>query len=262
MASTNALIGYTGFVGGNLNAQQSFTHKYNTKNIAEIDGQEFDLVVSAATPAEMWKANQDPEADMASIQALMDHLRTIKAKQFVLISTVAVYAEPIGVDEDSDLGTARATPYGLHRTRLEDFCREHFDRLLIVRLPGLFGNGLKKNVIYDFTHNNNVDRIDSRGVYQFYNLGHIWADIKTALDHDLSLVNFGIEPISVAEVAKAAFGMNFDQQSLPDDKLPNFDMRTKYAEIYGKTGHYLATKAETLADIKAFVEQPGTSAAA
>jgi nucleoside-diphosphate-sugar epimerase len=252
---SSALIGYTGFVGGNLKNQHEFAELYNTQNIHEIDGKTFDLVVSSATPAEMWKANQDPEADMASIQSLMDHLATIKAEQFILISTIANYTRPIGVDEDSDLDTAHATPYGANRAKLEQFCREHFPKLLIVRLPGLFGNGLKKNAIYDLIHNNNVDRIDSRGTYQFYNLGRIWADIQAALSHNLSLINIAVEPTTVAEVAQTAFGMNFEQHTLPGDNLPHFDMQTKHANVYGKTGRYLADKTEVLADIKAFVEQ-------
>lgn len=249
----SALIGYSGFVGGNLKNQHEFSSFFNTKNIADIDGETFDLVVSAATPAEMWRANQEPEADMASIQSLIDHLSTIKAKQFVLISTVCVYANPINVDETTALDLERATPYGIHRAKLEDFCRSHFDNVLVVRLPGLYGDGLKKNVIYDFIHNNNVDRIDSRGQYQFYNLAHIWSDIETAMSNDLTLVNFAPEPTSVAEVAKAAFALDFGQETLPEEKLPNFDMRTKYATDYGKTGVYIATKAEVLSDIKAFV---------
>lgn len=253
MAQRSALIGYTGFVGGNLKTQHEFTDFYNTKNIGELDDQEFDLVVSAATPAEVWRANQEPEADMASIQSLMDHLATIKAEQFVLISTICNYANPIGVDEDSDLDTAHAMPYGVNRAKLEAFCREHFENLLIVRLPGLFGPGLKKNVIYDFIYDNNVDRIDARGIYQYYNLAHIWADIQTALDHQLSVVNFATAPTTVAEVAKVVFGLDFSQTTLPDDKLPHFDMYTKHAEAYGKSGHYLATKDEVLADIKTYV---------
>jgi nucleoside-diphosphate-sugar epimerase len=254
MTSRRALIGYTGFVGGNLKAQHEFTDLFNTQNIAGIEGREFDVVVSAATPAEMWKANQDPSTDMASIQSLMDHLSTIKTKQFVLISTICNYASPIDVDEDSDLDTPHATPYGVHRTRLENFCRERFPKLLIVRLPGLFGQGLKKNAIYDFIHQNQIEKIDSRGVYQFYNLGHIWDDIQTALDHSLSLVNFATEPISVAEVAKQAFDIDFNQETLPDQKLPLFDMRTKHADVYGHQGGYIASKSEVLADIKVFVE--------
>lgn len=262
MPETSALIGYTGFVGGNLKAQHEFSDHYNTQNIADIDGREYDLVVSAATPAEVWRANQDPEGDMAAIQSLMDHLATIKARQFVLISTICNYARPVGVDEDADLDTAHAMPYGVNRTKLEEFCREHFQNLLIVRLPGLFGPGLKKNVIYDFMYDNNVDRIDARGIYQYYNLGHIWADIQTALDHQLTLVNFATEPTTVAEVAKEIFGLDFSQQTLPEDKLPHFDFYTKHAQAYGKEGHYLATKAEVLADIRAFVAASDAKAAA
>jgi nucleoside-diphosphate-sugar epimerase len=253
MAQTSALIGYTGFVGGNLDTQRSFTHKYNTKNIDDIDGQSFDLVICSATKPEMWIANADPEGDLARIQELMDHLETIKAKQFVLISTIAVYTKPIGVDEDSDVDVEHATPYGVNRYQLEQFCQKQFDQCLVVRLPGLFGNGLKKNIIFDFLHDNNIDRIDSRAVYQFYNLDRIWSDIKIALDNKLSLINLGTEPTSVAEVAKAAFGLDFSQETLPSEKLPNYDMHSKHASQYGQAGHYLSAKAEVLQDITKFV---------
>lgn len=255
MSLTKALIGYTGFVGGNLDSQTDFTDRFNTKNIADIDGRSFDLVVSAATPAEVWRANQEPAADLASIETLMKHLATIKAKQFVLISTICVYAKAVTVDEDSPLDTPHADAYGAHRTQLEQFCRDHFENVLVVRLPGLFGNGLKKNVIYDFLHNNNIDRIDSRGVYQYYNLDRIWSDIQVALKNDLTLLNLAIEPVTVAEVAQAAFDRQFEQAVMPDDKLPHFDMYTKHAGLFGHTGHYLSSKAEVLADIKAFVER-------
>jgi len=173
---------------------------------------------------------------------------------------VAVYAMPIGVNEDSNPDTPHATSYGAHRTKLEQFCRQQFPNLLVVRLPGLFGDGLKKNIIFDFMHENNVDRIDSRGIYQFYNLGHIWADIQTALGNKLTLVNFATAPTTVAEVAKAAFGKDFDQETLPAEKLPDFDMHTKYGGLYGQSGPYLASKEQVLADIKTFVEQSKAAA--
>ena len=52
-----ALIGYTGFVGGNIKSQHEFDDYYNSKNIADIEGQEYDLVVSAANHAKMWQIN-------------------------------------------------------------------------------------------------------------------------------------------------------------------------------------------------------------
>ena len=41
----NALIGYTGFVGMNILQQKPFMFLYNSKNIEEIKGKEFDLIV-------------------------------------------------------------------------------------------------------------------------------------------------------------------------------------------------------------------------
>ena len=39
----NCLIGYTGFVGSNLNSQAQFENLYNSKNIDTIENQEFDF---------------------------------------------------------------------------------------------------------------------------------------------------------------------------------------------------------------------------
>ncbi len=250
---SSALIGYTGFVGGNIAAQHDFTHKYNTKNINDIDGREFDLVVSAATYAEMWKINQDPEGDLAQINSLIEHLRTIKARQFVLISTVGIYKSPNGADEDTPIELDGLTPYGANRHVLEEFVRNNFEQSLIVRLPGLFGEGLKKNVIFDLLHDNMVEKIHSAGTYQYYNLGNIWKDIALALDAGLPLVNFATEPVRTDEVAAYCFGMeNFDQA--PEGVNPAFwDMHSKNAGLYGGTNPYLYSKQQVLDDIKLFV---------
>ena len=70
-----ALIGYTGFVGGNIKSQHEFDDYYNSKNIADIEGQEYDLVVSAANRAEMWRINQEPEVDRAEIEDFISHIK-------------------------------------------------------------------------------------------------------------------------------------------------------------------------------------------
>lgn len=251
---TSALIGYTGFVGSNLDAQGDFTDRYNTKNIDDIDGKEYDLVVSAATYAEMWKINQDPEGDLAQIDGLIAHLKTVRAKQFVLISTVGVYKNSIGATEDTPIELDGLPPYGVNRYHLEQFVQQQFPGALIVRLPGLFGKGLKKNVIFDLLHDNNVDRIHYAGSYQYYNLAHIWHDIQTALDHKLELVNFAAEPTRTDEVADYCFGIKGFHNEPEGFKPAVWDMHTKHADAYNKEGPYLYDKQEVLDDIKAFVE--------
>lgn len=251
-----ALIGYTGFVGRNIADQYEFDDLYNSKNIADIEGKEYDLVVSAANRAEMWRINQEPEIDRAEIEAFIDRLKNVKIKKLVLISTVGVYKNPNGANEDTPIETDGLLPYGVNRYYLEQFCRDNFDTV-IVRLPGLFGEGLKKNVIYDLLNDNNVDRIHKDGAYQYYNLANIWKDITVAFDNNISLVNFATPPVSTEEVARECFGIDFT--NTPDDIKPgHWDMHSKYATIYGGEGDYLCTKADELAGIKKFIESYGS----
>lgn len=248
-----ALIGYTGFVGGNLNQQNKFDDVYNSKNIQDIEGKEYDLVVSAANKAEMWRINQEPEQDLKEINEFISHIGKATIKKLVLVSTIGVYKNPNGADEDTEIEREGLLPYGANRYHLEQYCRDNFDTT-IVRLPGLFGPGLKKNVIFDLLNDNNIDKIHADGVYQYYNLENIWHDIQVALDNNLELVNFATPPVSTKEVAKEGFDIDFTNR--PDDIKPAYwDMHSKYAEEYSSTGDYLYSKEQELKQIKAFVEK-------
>lgn len=250
-----ALIGYTGFVGGNIDKQHSFDDKYNSKNLSDIEGKEYDLVVSAANRAEMWRINQEPEVDRAEIDEFIAHIRKAKIGKLVLISTVGVYKNPNGADEDTPIDTSELLPYGANRYYLEQFCRENFDTT-IIRLPGLFGDGLKKNVIFDLLHSNMVEKIHADGTYQYYNLDNIWKDISIALDNKLPLVNLATPPVSTREVARVAFNLDFTNR--PEGISPAlWDMHSKYADVYGGEGDYLYSKQQELEDIKEFVMREG-----
>lgn len=144
----DALIGYTGFVGGCLRRQHKFDQFINRSNIDAMAGAQFDTVVCAAAPGSMFEANRDPERDGTHIQRLIDQLGGIGARRFVLISTIAVLAEFRAADEGSvEYETALA--YGRNRRLLEREVANRFPKTLIVRLPALFGPGLKKNFLFD-----------------------------------------------------------------------------------------------------------------
>ena len=253
MAQTLGIIGSTGFVGGNLAAQVGPADGYNSKNLGDIAAKEYDVLFCAGARAEMWRINQDPESDRANNLQLMTNMSKAKVKHLVLISTVGVYPNPIiGVDEDTVIDESKLPPYGVHHLELERFCRDNFDTT-IVRLPGLFGEGIKKNMIFDFIHGNNIDQIHADSMYQFYYLSHLWEDIQTAIRSNLRLVNFATEPVSVEEVALAAFGRKFDNR--PADKTPAlFDFRTKYAELYSGRNGYIKDKVAVLAQLTEFVK--------
>lgn len=246
----NALIGYTGFVGGNLLAQSAFEARYNSSNIEEIAGRSFDLIVCAGAPAEKWKANADPARDLANIERLADAISAASARRVVLLSTVDVFGSPIGVDEDSPVRTEGLHAYGGNRRQLEQRIAERFDTT-ILRLPGLYGPGLKKNVIFDFLHDNDVRKIDSRGVFQFYDTTRLWQDIQTAIAHRLSLVHLPTEPVSVADVVSAAFGVEFDNRLAGN--AARYDMRTRHSALFGGKDGYLESASQALRGIAAFV---------
>lgn len=249
---TNALIGFSGFVGSTLLKQTSFEALYRSINIDEIRHGEFETVVCAGAPAKKWLANRDPEGDWQGISRLIDHLRTIKCQQFVLISTVDVFRSPIDVDEQTLVTEEDLHAYGLHRRRLEKFVENHFPEHLIVRLPGLVGPGLQKNIIFDFLNQNNLHVIDSRNVFQFYPMVNLWYDIQTALKARLRLVHLTSEPISVESVARDCFGREFNNE-LPTTPVA-YSMKTMHASTFGGSGIYQYSLRETIQAIRAYAQ--------
>ncbi|HAF00074.1 MAG TPA: pyridine nucleotide transhydrogenase [Methylophilaceae bacterium] len=248
----NALIGYTGFVGTTLLKQTKFESLYRSTNIGEINHQTFNTVVCAGAPAQKWIANKDPAADLEKIEGLISHLKTITCKTFILISTVDVFKNAIDVDENTVVDEEGLNAYGLHRRYLEKFVEEHFENYLIVRLPGLVGPGLRKNVIFDFLNDNNLNVIDSRGVFQFYPMVNLWYDIQTSLNANLKLVHLTAQPIGVAEVARQGFGLQFSQALA--NPVATYDMRTCHAALFGTSSDYQYSIRDTIQAVRAYAQ--------
>lgn len=145
----NCLIGHTGFVGGQLAGQSRFSAVFNSANIAEIAQQEFDTLVCAAAPGSMFEANKFPDRDQAKIQALIDELSKVKTRRFILISSIAVLEDFASGDDEGTTAFQEELAYGRNRRALEAFVEETFEDSLVARLPALFGQGLRKNFIFD-----------------------------------------------------------------------------------------------------------------
>ncbi len=249
---TDGLIGHTGFVGGTLLRQRRFEALYRSTDIHTIAGREFELLVCAGAPAQKWIANRDPAADREKIQGLIEHLSSIKCSTFVLISTVDVFKQALLVDEDHAVDETDLHAYGANRRLLEKFVESQFSRHLIVRLPGLVGPGLRKNVIYDFLNDNNVGAIDSRGVFQFYPMVNLWHDLELALSADLRLVHLTAEPVSVSEVSGSGFGRKFENELAAAPA--RYDFRSKHAGLFGGVSPYQYSKRETLLAVRAYAQ--------
>jgi len=248
----HGLIGHTGFVGRTLKRQHQFNSLFRSANIYDIANKHFGLLMCAGAPAQKWLANQRPEDDRASIMKLINALSTTRCEKFVLISTVDVFLDPSGVDEASYIDTNGLHPYGLHRRELEQFVESHFPSVLIVRLPGLVGPGLKKNAIFDIHNQNNILQVDSRGVYQFYPMVNLWADVQQLIRTGLNLAHLTAEPISISDISEDCFGMPFE--NFVQDHPISYDFQTAYATQLGGSGRYTYSRRETLLAIRTYAQ--------
>lgn len=298
------LVGSTGFVGGNLAAKHTFAAACHSTDIVAQFGTKPDLCVYAGVPAAMFLANADPEADLAVMASARENLRRIAPQQLVLISSIAVYADSREKDENSRMQPEGLPAYGRNRLQLEQWVREDFPAALIVRLPALYGIGLKKNFLYDlhtitpamlrpdkyaelsqesalvrdgysladngfYKLNGTMDAAalrehfagssfnalaftDSRSRYQFYHLAHLWQNIQTALQNNLTMLNLTTPPVTAAEVYAAVTGKTDWKNELPKPPF-DYDLHSLHAELLGGKDGYLCTKQRELDEICAFM---------
>ena len=241
-----SLIGHTGFVGNNLLAKRRYDFIYRSSDIDTIRDKSFNHVVCAGIQAMKWWANLNPEEDQAQIDRLLEPLYEVKTQRFTLISTIDVYPTPRNVDEDTAIERAGHHTYGLHRLQVEDWVRKHFPNVLILRLPGLFGPGIKKNVIFDMLHDNGLDKVHPDGLFQYYDLRRLADDIDRAWELGIDLLNLSTGQLATSEIRDRYFPSKELGGTGPAPA--SYDMRSKYADIWGGGHGYLYSKEQVLND--------------
>lgn len=252
MPSTG-LIGHSGFVGSNLTRQTAFDACYNSQTIPEIGGQEFDLLICAAPQAKKWWANQHPEDDRKLVQGLIDHLKHCQAKRFVLISSIDVFPQITDADESFDCASQPNHVYGRNRWWLEQCIANYFPSPHIIRLPGLFGPGLRKNVIFDLLTGNQLEKINPDSQFQWYGLDRLWSDIALVLQHQLRLVVLATEPVETRQIQARFFpGVTIGAEAAP---AAFYNIQTRHAEWFGGQSGYILSQAQILEDMDRFIQQ-------
>lgn len=149
MSYKDLLVGNTGFVGSNILRNHEFSAACHSTDIDKQFEYSPDLCVYAGIPAAMFLANSNPSADLDKMKEARENIRRIRPKKLVLISSIAVYHDSKGKDETYLLDDENLPAYGKNRLQLEKWVKEDFDNSLIIRLPALYGFGLKKNFLYD-----------------------------------------------------------------------------------------------------------------
>lgn len=246
------LIGATGFVGSNLKMQMEFDALISSKNIADYKGQNVDLAIVAAGDARKWYANQNPEEDRRHIERLIADISAINIKRVLHFSTVDVYASKCG-DESELGGQVSEDAYGRNRYMMEEALKQRFSEVASIRLPGLYGSGLKKNIIFDISQGRDLSGFNPNSAFQWFNMLELKRIVEVVMESGLQVLNVCAEPLTVAELLDE---LNLDKD-MPSLSAPmiRYDIRTAYAGIFGINGEYLYSKSQSIAGIKAFLAE-------
>ena len=224
----SALIGHTGFVGSNIARQMRFDEFYNSKNIEDIRGQAFDLVVCAGMPGTKWVANENPLDDFDSIVGLLGAIRDAEIGEIVLISTIDAIKPK--------------DPYGCHRADAEAILRS-YRNTIVIRLPALFGEGLRKNALYDLMTGEMLECIAPNATYQWHPLRRLGADIAHIRRAGKKTINIASEPI-IMEAIRARF--------FPDRQIGSYDEDAATYCVEGDQDYSL-TRTEVFDEMGAFL---------
>ena len=249
----NALFGYTGFVGSNILKFKEFDKLYRSNNIIDAKHQSFNEVYFASLPGTKWLANKYYDNDNDIINQCIDILSTITCNKFVLISTIDIYDNISNeYTEDSNSDITILHKYGEHRLIFENFIKNKFNNYYIFRLPALFGDGLKKNILYDLINNNEVYKINLTSTYQWYNLDWLETDFNICFKNNIKICNFFTEPINTLEVCKLFQYCYIDNYKY---NTIHYNSKTKYCNYWNKHNGYIYSKMEVLISIRNFINK-------
>lgn len=227
-----AIIGHTGFVGSILKKKFLKSDLYNSKNINSIYNKQYNEIICAGLSATKWFANKFPKKDLKNINLLIKNLKLVQCKLFILISTIDT--------------RNNKEPYGKNRKLFEKFVKKKFKKFVIIRLPGVFGNGFKKNILFDLLNNNQITKINPKDQFQWFDVEMLSYEIQRIkkLKKFNRIIELYSPPISNEKIIK-----EFPQYS-------NFNMgKDNIVYNYKPKGGYYKNEAFILRKIRTFIKK-------
>jgi hypothetical protein len=142
---------------------------------------------------------------------------------------------------------------------MEQTLSQRFNTLAL-RLPQLYGIGLKKGIVYDLLNSYRVEFIRPQGRFQYYDLRRLWSDTERALQAGLPTLNIATPPLTSARVAAECFGIDIADQVVPGEEslfaqMYTRDMRTIHADLLGGPPGYVLDEIAELDALRAFVRE-------
>lgn len=207
------IIGSTGLIGNYLRNSTEFDFEFNSNNIQDIEHNNFDTVYISAPTSNRLTVGNNPTEDLNNIIQMIKHISAASIKKVVLIGTV-------------DSIVRNHLPYGANRLYMENQLKQIFDDVYILRLSSLIHKNITKNILYDFKHNQYLDKINAESTLQWYDLNNLKNDITFSISNNLRERNLVSEPIFNKEIINEFF---------PIINVSGQQVTTQNIEPYGYT---------------------------
>jgi hypothetical protein len=261
MSTLNAIIGYDTLVGSNLLQFYKFDNFYNSNNFKDAKNKSFDIMYFCNIPYIKLHSNKYSDEYPIVIKNIIDILDTINVNKFILISTIDVYKNVNSqLDEDYKINFNENNNYSKNIFLFEEYIKNRYQDHYIIRLPKVFGHGLKKNIIYDLIHNNNVNNISLNSIFQWYYLDWLKNDIDIILKNNIRVCNFFTEPVNtykIIKVFKNIYEIDYEFQIEYlgyNNSNIKYDMYSKYSHFFGNDKKYIRKEIDILNSLSDYLK--------
>jgi hypothetical protein len=246
------LIGSTGLIGKTLSKSIQFDYSFNSKNINEFEGAVSDGcdLYLACLPATKWLVNQNIKQDLDNINNIINIISKKKYQKVTLISTIDVYSDSELGGNESDVPVVKSLNYGSNRYLFELLVEQLVQKvaLKIFRLPALYSLDIKKNILFDLLNRNNIHKINSNSIYQWYDLNDLAPSIEKYHYYNEKVINLFPEGIRTYELIEEFFPQ-YEKEVLFGTPV-FYDYCTKFSKT-----SYLYSEKESKAKIKNFINE-------
>lgn len=171
------IVGYRGFLGSNIYNYFRTNSNYivdgiDLDNMQDIDySARYNYLIYAAGNSKTYLPKQDPlQCIKLDFVDLLEIPKKIITDKIIFFSSSLVYSDNKSQTEDTIIDISKITLYALHKIVMERYIKEFFNNWLILRPTGFWGNGLKKNLLYDLRNNRTDIFYDITSKFDFINV--------------------------------------------------------------------------------------------
>lgn len=239
------VVGANGFVGSNLVRLLSNAVPISRHDLNAGISINFDVVVVAAPSATKWLIDSNPHEDLVNVRNLASQVARIRTNQIIHLSTIDVF---VNKTADSEISARSTAPgYGGNRALFEDLLLAGCSNVLVRRLPGLYGRGLKKNLIFDLM-NRRLEHLLTYNPLSEYQYMSVDNALRLALDdrfRNIQTMNLTAHPLTAAEIAGEL--RDFLSSTSPET---HYNVRSMHAEVEG----YFDSHEQSLTGVRRFLD--------